>query len=112
SWNSNWEIIGATIELDVQYEGDILRALMYHEFAHSFRFGHSPDSTDIMYPSLSNQLEPSEQELEAARILYSIPTKIRLSDSIQTADIESLEVEGGAGTHTETTHILKLEDIY
>ena len=102
SWNSDFHIVKAEITLDVSFSGSWLKALMIHEFAHSLKLGHSPDQGDIMYYALQNGVvNPSARELEAARLLYSLPTKIRLAPELQAASLQELQVEGGAGTHTE-----------
>ncbi len=103
SWNGNWEITYAEIAIDVQYEGELLQAIAFHEFGHALRLGHSPLTSDVMYWSMQpGVVGPSPMETEAARVLYSIPTQMYL----QPADPEGLlgaQNVGGPGTKVEYT---------
>ena len=111
SYNSEYEVREATIQLDVSYSGQLLRSLMLHEFGHTLYLGHSPDDRDIMYPRLqAGVTAPSDNEIEATRILYSIPTKILLEEPMRGRGAEVVRVMGGGGVIVEEMSLHRATD--
>lgn len=101
SYNSDYVVTRATIQLDVDYTGQLLRSLALHEFGHTLYLGHSPFGDDIMYYRLDPGVTgPSARELEAARILYSLPTKLLLEEPMRSGGARVVRVGGGGGEVT------------
>lgn len=112
SYNTDYEVYQAQIKLDVSYTGQLLRSLMLHEFGHTLYLGHSPDDRDIMYPRLqAGVTTPSDRELEATRILYSIPTKILLEEPMRGRGAEVVRVLGGGGVIVEEVSLHPATDV-
>lgn len=102
SYNDDFEITKAKLQLDVYYTDGLLLSLAVHEFGHTLHLGHSPVRGDIMYYQLQTGVTaPSDQEIEATRILYSLPTKIKLEDPMRSGGARVVRVQGGAGEVTE-----------
>ena len=71
------------LELDVEYTDKYLKKIMNWGFGFSLGLlGDSPYKEDVMYEKENEKIfEPSAREIEAARILYSLPPGISLEDN-------------------------------
>ena len=66
--NDDFEITKAKLQLTCYTDG-LLLSLAVHEFGHTLHLGHSPVRGDIIHQLQTGVTAPSDQEIEATRIL-------------------------------------------
>lgn len=110
AYYANGALKRVEIEIDVAYGH--LRGLWAHEFAHAMGVGHVQDEDSVMNPYLrpGQRTTFSPQEVEHIRLMYDIPSGVRLSagghyfalDSKQGLDQDGALGDEGHAVEAET----------